>query len=185
MRNLLRVVLILALVVAPLARAAELAGVRFEDQLQLGDTMLPLNGLGLRKVAFFKVYVAGLYLPKAARAEAEVVAPDVPKALILQFLRDVDRSRLTEAFREGFAKNTPAPTPALQASIDRFLGLLPDVKDGDRIVFSYYPERGAMLRVPGGSEVFPGKAFADAYLRVFVGDKPPTEALKHGLLGRR
>src|SRR5947209_15933138 len=43
-------------------RAGTLAGVTLPDSVQAGSESLVLNGMGLRKKLFIKVYVAGLYL---------------------------------------------------------------------------------------------------------------------------
>ena len=45
-------------------QAADLAGVTMPDSVQVGNTTLVLNGLGLRTKIVVKVYVAGLYLPE-------------------------------------------------------------------------------------------------------------------------
>ena len=49
------------------AKAAELDGVRLDDRVSAGKQELQLNGLALRTRFFFKVYVAGLYLPQKRR----------------------------------------------------------------------------------------------------------------------
>ena len=48
------------------AQPVELEGVKLEATSPAGSTTLALNGAGLRTRAFFKVYVAGLYLPQKA-----------------------------------------------------------------------------------------------------------------------
>ena len=55
-----------------IAQATEVAGVRFEDGLRLGASDLLVNGAGLRKKAFFKVYAMALYLP-AKQPDAEQI----------------------------------------------------------------------------------------------------------------
>lgn len=46
------------------AQTTEVAGVKYENNQQLANTPLVLNGAGIRYKAIFKVYTAGLYLPK-------------------------------------------------------------------------------------------------------------------------
>jgi long-chain acyl-CoA synthetase len=53
--------LFLAFVATP-ALAAEVAGIKVDEHVKLESVELVLNGAGLRTKAFFKVYVAGLYL---------------------------------------------------------------------------------------------------------------------------
>ena len=46
------------------AATVEVAGVKFEDTIDQRGSKLVLNGAGARYKAVFKVYSAGLYLPK-------------------------------------------------------------------------------------------------------------------------
>jgi len=52
--------LLVSMSVAP--SAGEVAGIKLDKRTKLGASELVLNGAGLRKRLFFKVYVAGLYL---------------------------------------------------------------------------------------------------------------------------
>jgi len=70
MKKLLAI-LLLALSLPALA-ATEVAGVKFDDQTRVGSGETVVNGAGLRKKAFFKVYAMALYLP-AKHGEAEAV----------------------------------------------------------------------------------------------------------------
>ena len=62
---------LLALAVANAAHARECRGVDFPEQIQVHDTNLTLNGLGIRKATFLKVnvYVAALYVAQPATGE--------------------------------------------------------------------------------------------------------------------
>ena len=46
------------------AQPVEMEGQKFEPTVQVGGQTLNLNGVGLRRRAIFKVYVAGLYVPQ-------------------------------------------------------------------------------------------------------------------------
>ncbi|MHB8346413.1 MAG: chalcone isomerase family protein [Acidiferrobacterales bacterium] len=179
--------LMLALVLAvatATASAAELAGVRLSDTLTVGRTPLELNGIGLRTKYYFRIYVGGLYLARPSTDPAAIIAADAPKALVMQFVRDINRSKLVEAYREAFAANAPALMSQQKASVDRFLAFLPDVKNGERLSFTYQPGKGSTFRA-GNSKtlLIPGKSFADLYLMVFIGPRPPTARFKKELLG--
>ena len=59
---------------APAARV-DVAGIKYEQSINLGGQELVLNGAGIRYRAIFKVYTAGLYLgAKANTAEAVLAA---------------------------------------------------------------------------------------------------------------
>ena len=47
--------------------------IRYEDSAVVGQTTLQLNGAGLRKKVFFKVYAAGLYVPQKAQTAQGVL----------------------------------------------------------------------------------------------------------------
>jgi hypothetical protein len=95
-----------ALTATTIADAAQVAGVSVPDSATVAGTKLMLNGAGLRKKAFFEVYVGVLYLPsKAASAEA-ALGQNGPNRVAMHFLRDVDRESLVDAWSEGFARNS-------------------------------------------------------------------------------
>ena len=166
------------------ALARELAGVALPDTLTAGGKELKLNGLGLRKKAIFKVYVGGLYLEAPSKDAAAILGADQARAVRMHFLRDLKKTQLTEAFQEGFEANAKEKAATQKASIDRMLSLVPDVKEGETMTFTYVPGTGTSLR-HGEKElgVFEGKDFADALFSIWLGPKPPSEDLKRGMLG--
>ena len=167
----------------PLA-ARELAGVYMPDAVVAGEKTLNLNGLGLRKKSFFKVYVGGLYLENPSKDAAAILAADVAKGVKMRFLRDLKKTQLTEAFTEGFEANAKEKAAAQKASIDKMLALVPDVKEGDVMTFVYVPGKGTTLSVGEKAlGTFEGKDFADAVFSLWLGPKPPSEDLKKGMLG--
>lgn len=166
------------------AQAAELAGVKLPDTMEVGGECLPLNGMALGKKFIFKVYVVALYLPAPAKADAAVVDPDVPKGFVMQFLRSVKKEKLVEGFKDGFEKNAGQSVEMAQVQIDRFLTLVKDMKKGDRVTFTYEPGKGSTVTLADETESFEGKDFADAFLLLYVGPKPPGEEVKKGLLGQ-
>ncbi len=173
---------VLALTVAA-AHAAELAGVTLPDTLKAGDKSLVLNGLGLRKKAVFKVYVCGLYLESPSKDAGAILAADRARALRMGFVRDLTKAQLVEAFQEGFDANAPDKA-GQKASFAKMLALVPDVKAGSTMTFTYVPGKGTSLLV-GEHELgaFEGKGFADAVFSIWLGPTPPTEDLKKGMLG--
>ena len=165
------------------ALAGELSGVTLPDTLKAGEKTLKLNGLGLRKKAVFKVYVGGLYLESPSKDASAILAADQAKAIRMHFLRDLTKAQLVEAFQEGFEANVKDRAPQ-KAAFDKMLALVPDVKEGSTLTFTYLPGKGTTLSA-GSKElgVFEGKGFADAVFAIWLGPKPPSEDLKKGLLG--
>ena len=184
-----------ALAVASLSQAAApenpIAGVRFEPQVQLAGQSLQLNGTGLRAVAWFKGYAAGLYLAQpAASAEAAVSQPGA-KRLQLRMLVDVPVAEFVKAFHKGVARNTPVAEHAgLTERMARFDGLLQplgNVHKGDLVNLDLVPGQGMVFGYNGRQlgAAIPGDDFYGALLRIFLGEHPVDAALKAGLLGRR
>ena len=94
-------------------------GQPFARRVALVDTELQLNGTGVRAVAWFKGYAAGLYLTQPGRDLAQVLAAHGPKRLQLRLLQDVPAAEFVKALRKGIDRNTPpdelaALAPALQ-----------------------------------------------------------------------
>ncbi|MDQ5917154.1 MAG: hypothetical protein QG660_263, partial [Pseudomonadota bacterium] len=63
---------------------------------------------------------------------------------------------------------------------------LGEIKAKSSIVFDWIPEKGTILTINGqmkGKEI-PGEDFANALLRVWLGEDPVQNDLKQGLLGK-
>ncbi len=172
------------------AQAAVIEGQQFDDRIRLAESDLVLNGLGLRAVAWFKGYAAGLYLGQKVRtAEAALAAPG-PKRVRMKMMVEVEAKEFAKAFEKGMKRNlAPAERTALADRIDRFdrtvlaLGVL---RKGDVVDLDWMPARGLVLSVNGQprGEPFAGEAFYGAILKIFIGPDPVDEKLKAGLLGQ-
>lgn len=181
------VVLSLVLGSAP-SLAAEVAGVEIPETAQLGDggSALVLNGAGVRKKFFFKIYAGALYLPERARTLSEVVAQMGPRRVLMHFLYgEVTREQLVEGWNEGFENNhTEAEMAALRPRLEQFNALFETVKEGDRIVIDYLPASGTRVTIRDEVKgMVPGRDFNDALLRVWLGDEPASRDLKRAMLG--
>ena len=171
------------------AQAVDLAGVRFEPQVQLGGQTLVLNGAGIRYKAFFKVYAAGLYLAaKAGTPEAVLAAPGA-KRIHVVLLRGIDANEFGKILSAGIQNNS---------SRDEFLASLPAIQRmgeaasqhkqlvaGDTMTVEWLPGTGTTLYVKGKAEVGPYKdaAFFNAMAKIWLGKSPADHLLKDALLG--
>jgi hypothetical protein len=174
-------------------RAAEdrvtVAGYAFDRHLKLAGADLVLNGVGLRAVAWFKAYVAALYLSARASTAAEAVNRPGPMRLQLRTCRDLPAAEFVKALNVGLPRNSdPALLPALTERLARLAALiapLDTLHEGDTIDLDYDPARGLLFVVNGKlrGDPIPGHDFYAALLRVFIGDQPSDTRLKAGLLG--
>jgi hypothetical protein len=179
------VVLSLVLALPALAKEKEVAGVKFPETTTVEGKELKLNGAGLRKKLIFKVYAAGLYLETPTQDAAQVISSDQIKVVRMSMLRDLEKTKITEAITDGVEKNNKAQMPTLKARLDSFNAAIPDLKKGDELTITYIPGKGTRVQSKSGQEMsVEGKDFADALFGVWLGSNPVDGDLKNGMLGK-
>jgi Chalcone isomerase-like len=170
------------------AQPVMVEGQPFDRRVTLAGSELLLNGTGVRAVAWFKGYAAGLYLRTRSRNAEQVLAQPGPKRLQMRMLQDVPAAEFVKAFRKGVERNaSPAELPQLaerMASFEALVGALGQVRKGDLVNLDLEPGRGTVFSVNGTlrGEAIAGEDFFAALLRSFVGDRPYDSKLKAGLL---
>jgi hypothetical protein len=187
MTNRIVMGLVAALVTASVAQAQDVTrdGVTLPGTVELGGQQLTLNGTALRKKVVVKVYVAGLYLPAKSQDANAILGGDTPRQLRMQFVHDVDKGKMCDAWDEALKNNTPTAGPELKQQFVELCGFMDDLKKGDVMVFSYVPGSGTTAEVKGQAKgPIAGKEFADALFKAWIGPKPgPGDGFKKGLLG--
>jgi long-chain acyl-CoA synthetase len=174
---------------AQLALAAEVAGVKVDERISLGSSELILNGAGLRTKAFFKVYVAGLYLSEKKTSAADVLALLGAKRVSMRLMRDLSAKQLTDALDEGIRDNTPPPEQeALKVRLGELatiMNAIQSAKEGDVIALDWIPGSGTRVVLNGEArgQAIAGEDFYRALLRIWLGDNPVSGSLKKALLG--
>ncbi len=168
--------------------ALEVAGVALPDSVTLegSSTPLVLNGAGVRKKLFFKIYVGALYLPQKQRDGGAILALRAPKSVRMHFLyKEVSGERLAEGWTDGFRANqTQARFEALQGRLGEFNRMFPTVHKGDVIRLDYMPNQGTQVWINSELKgVVPGDDFQRALLEVWLGERPADAGLKRGMLG--
>lgn len=161
-------------------------GVTLARSVDVAGRTLELNGTATRKKFIVKVYVAGLYLPTRETDAEKILAADEPRHLVMQFVHDVDKGKMCNAWNEALANNTPDASPELKTQFKTLCGYMEDIKKGEQFVFSYLPGEGTRVDVKGTTKgTIPGKPFADALFKAWIGPKPgPGEGFKKNLLGQ-
>ena len=160
-------------------------GVTLPTQIDVDGHALVLNGTATRKKFIVKVYVAGLYLPARETDAERILGADEPRHLVMQFVHDVDKKKMCDAWNEGLEKNTPDASSELKAQFETLCSYMEDIKKGEQFVFTYLPGTGMRVSVKGVEKgTIEGKEFADALFKVWIGPHPgPGEGFKKGLLG--
>ncbi|HVT59336.1 MAG TPA: chalcone isomerase family protein [Thermoanaerobaculia bacterium] len=167
------------------AAAATLADVTLPDRVDANGQTLLLNGIGLRKKFFIKVYVGGLYLPAKEKSAAKITAADAPRRMVLHFVYGVSGKQMCDAWQEGLADNTPNATAEVKQGFNSLCGFMEAIDKGHELVLTYLPGQGTSVEVNGKAKgTLPGKATADALLATWIGPHPgPGEDFKSAVLG--
>jgi hypothetical protein len=139
----------------------KIAGVDVPQSVTIENKALVLNGAGIRKKLFIKVYVGSLYL------------------------KEVSKKRTVAGWNKGFADNSSAKEiMVLQERINQFNSLFTTVYKGDEIRLDYVPGDGTQVRINGtlkGS--VSGEDFYQALLKIWLGSNPADANLKDAMLG--
>jgi hypothetical protein len=103
---------VIGIVFASAAPAAEVAGVKLDDKVKIAPNApeLVLNGAGVRTRVIVKVYVGALYLPEKKTTATEVLALPGAKRITLAMLRDLTAQQLSEALTKGSRRTTRPPS---------------------------------------------------------------------------
>ncbi len=177
-------VLVMLVLVLPVS-AGVLKGVKMDDSITVDGHTLLLNGMALRKKYFFKVYVAGMYIPKKEKSAEKILGADTPRVAIMHFMRSVSAGKINDGWYEGLEDNTPGFSKKLKAKFDVLAKYMEKMKDGGRIVFTYIPSKGTVVKVNGNVKgTIQGKDFSDALFACWIGKDPgPGKGFKEDLLG--
>lgn len=186
--------LLLAAVALPWLAHAQPAAVMVEGQpfarrVLVAGAELQLNGTGVRAVAWFKGYAAGLYLSERASTAAQAVEMRGPKRLQMRMLQEVPAAEFVKAFNKGMLRSAPGgDADRLSERMARFEALIErtgTVRPGDVVDLDFEPGAGTRYRFNGKprGEAIPGEDFYAALLLSFVGDQPYDKRLRDGLLG--
>lgn len=172
------------------AATVDVAGVKFEDTIDQRGSKLVLNGAGVRYKAVFKVYSAGLYLPKKTSSPEEALSMAGAKRISITMLRDIDSNELGKLFTRGVEDNAPKTAMSkLIPGLIRMGQIFSDQKKlvtGDSFTFEWVPGTGGLLTVKGSpqGEPFKEPEFFAALLRIWLGPAPVDYKLKEALLSK-
>jgi hypothetical protein len=172
------------------ATARDVAGVKLDERTKLGTSELVLNGAGLRKRWFSRVYVVGLYLTEKRSSPADVFALAGPKRVSITLMRDLPTRKLVAGLMQDIRDNSsPEEQQAMKGRIEELARSLLTVrqgKEGDVITFDWRPDAGTRVALNGEAkgQAIPGDDLYRALLKVWLGRRPTSAGLKKALLGQ-
>jgi len=163
--------------------SANIAGVNISDTYSLNNAQLKLNGYGIRKKWFVKVYIASFYTTKKFSNYNEVISDNTDKVIKLDFLHKVEKNKVTDTIREAFQSITP-DLPESEAGKKFFAQFLSDFNVGDTLELIFIPD-GTVITKHNNKVLGSIKSSRLAFglLSIYLGDKPVDPDLKKGMLG--
>ncbi len=176
--------LILTLFFVSRSHAVEVAGVQLDQTVTVNSQQLKLNGSGIRKKFFVKVYIGSLYSGKKLATAAAALSDGGDKLIRMIFLHSkVEKEKIIEAFSEGFANNSPdmVGAPELKKVLALFTA---DFMKGDVVDLTLSAD-GSVTASHNGKSLgtVSSTKLAKAVLAIYLGDKPADDSLKKGMLG--
>ena len=185
-KHLTPYLLAIGLALPTLASAATVSGVNVPDTAAVAGKNLVLNGAGLRKKFFIKVYVGALYLPAKESNATAIMASDSPRRLVMHFLYGVSKSQMCDAWSEGLEDNTPNASAEVKGSFKTLCSLMEPIDKGHQLVLTYIPGAGTAVEVNGKVKgMLQGKPTSDAILATWIGPDPaPGADFKKAVLGK-
>lgn len=179
---------LLVLFLSSTAQSVEVAGVTVPDTTKHYTGMsLVLNGAGVRKKLFFKIYVAALFLPAKNTEVDNILVHDQLNKITMNFIySDVSKEKMQAAWREGFKENLSAEAyQKIEERLNQFTAMFGDMRENDKVIFDYLPRTGTYVTINGEFKgIISGHDFNRGLLSVWLGKKPVTQDLKEALLGQ-
>ena len=160
---------------------------KIPESVTFGDQTVDLNGAGMRKKLFIKVYVGALYTAEPSTKPDQLIASNGNKSMRMHIVhKKISAKKIRDAWTQGLRTNLTADKFAtVKARLERFNSLFPDLQKGDIIEMNFQPGKGTEVVIDGSPRgSVEGDDFFSALMLVWIGDKPADPDLKQGILGR-
>lgn len=168
-------------------QAANVAGIKLEDNIQVDSKDLVLNGAGVREKFIFDIYVIGLYLPDQQSDSGKLLASPPNSRVLMHFVyKKVEKEKLDSAWQDGFEDNlSGAQLESLTGRLEKLKSMFGDAVENDVVLLDYIPGRGTRVTINDSEKGWiAGEDFNSALLSVWLGGKPIDQDLKNKLLGK-
>ena len=172
--------------------STEVNGIKFEDTVKLGAKISSLTVQGMRvKAAFFKLYVAALYLPEKKNTTADILALNGPKRVQLVMMREISSEDFGEAFMKGLNDNSDKAEKSKlvnqTVAFGELFASVPSLKKGDILNLDWVPCAGLQSFLNGKQvgQTIAEPLFFNAVLKIWLGDRTVDSSLKEKMLGEK
>ncbi len=152
---------------------------------QAKTVTLKRNGYGLCEWGFFQVdlYWAALYLEKTETDPEKILKSSGAKRVHLHLVRTLTKSQLQRAYSASFKINAGKDLPRYKKRVDQLTAMLEECEEGDDLIFTYVPDVGLKVKIKNKARgTIKGEDFGRMFFRLYIGDNPPDENLKKGML---
>lgn len=159
---------------------------RFVQEVAYGDKKLSLHGTGLCEWGIFGInlYWAALYVEKRPETKESLLRADQTLVIHLEFSRALTGEQLGDAYEASIKLNAGKKIATYRAGLAQLKTMLKTVKADERYTFIAQPGKGITVqRESKVIGVIKSDAFRLLFVKLYLGDKPPTKALRKGLLG--
>lgn len=179
--------IILGVLMSISAMAVNIAGVDVKENFIAADKQMVLNGAGVRKKLFFKLYVGSLYLPEKTMDASAIVEGNENMTIELNIISKlITSAKLKEALEEGFATVEPEKMELIKDRLKIFTDIFEggEVKSGDVFTFNYIS--GNVETYKNGKHILTteGQDFKEALFGIWLGERAIDKNLKAELLGK-
>lgn len=167
----------------------EIEGVRVDESATVNGVHLVLNGVAVRKRAFFKTDVTALYLSQKSTSPDALYHPRGPLRMKLYLLRNIPTALASRFFVSDFKQvATDAEFRLLINDVARtgaLYGNLSKIAKGDVVTMDYLPGKGLTIDFNGRpltDAPWKSQLYYEVYMRMFVGASV-SDDFRNGLLG--
>lgn len=182
---LLALALCMGWMMAPVhAHAMECFDVEYPDTMDVEGHKLVLNGMGLRPGPLgVKVYMAGAYVPKKARNSKELMNLDVPKRVVLTFMRNVSKKQVSKAYRQNLERASDNIRDQITEDYENIIAKLQAVDKGQTHVFTYIPNVGLKIETVGKHRItITNRVTIEYFLGLYLGPDPRFQKMRDGIV---
>lgn len=180
--------LLLGVIVGVSTFAINVGGVELKDKVTLKSKELVLNGAGIRKKFFLKLYVASLYTSNKEEGAKEILESQGEMQIKLDITSSmITGKRLREGLEEGFATASPEKLKPIQDKIDKFIVKIEkeEIKKGDVFTFNYVDGKVNSYKNEKLIITTDGKEFKEVLFGIWLGEHAVDKDLKEEMVGVR
>ncbi|WP_422445112.1 MULTISPECIES: chalcone isomerase family protein [unclassified Endozoicomonas] len=150
---------------------------------------LKLQGAAVRSwYLMVKGYIGALYLEEPTSSPEEIYASDTHQRMaFVMLVSKMSARRIANAFYESIQLNSPPDEQeAVKEDLEKIFTLVDgSMKKGEQAVFEYLPGKGLRIEIAGDEKgiVPASKELFNLFLRVWIGETPPSKPFKEQVLG--